>query len=1842
MVKIYNVKPMKHIYKKLLAFSIFFCSLLLLSSELKASHIMGSDLSFRCIGRDSFIVRLSLYRDCSGIALGATQTVRVASASCGRNFNITVTRLAGWPIEVSPICPSRISSSTCRGGSVPGVEEHIYEGLAILPARCTDWTFSWTTCCRNPAITTITSPDSRATYIEATYNNTVYDCNNSPDFTSLPVPFICNNTPFIYNHGAVDADRDSLYYQIVPCNTTSATAFVPYIPPRTGLSPLATASPVTIDPLNGNVFLYPNAIQVGIMAILVQEFRDGVLIGSTMRDIQVTVLRCDNIAPVLDTITSAVGGQRMTPYRYHVCADDSISFNVVGRDTIIDSITMTSNIAIAIPGASFATPPPDTPSVVGTFSWRPTDADLGLHSFTITLRDNACPVFGTTIVAYDVVVVGVAVDAPDTQYTCFPPGDTFTLNARGSASTYTWRVLSGDTASLVCSTCNPIRVYPTRTTTYEVEGVTAMGCANKDTVTVVVTPLMSITPLRDTTVCRGSPVRLNPNPTPAASYNYMWFPRAGLSDSTAAAPIATPSVSTTYHVRILSGGLGGCEKWDTVRITVVNGGIFPREATICVGQTYTLGSRTYPGPGIYRDTFPTTLAGCDSIFEMRVLLDTSVRFLRRQADTLVCIGSSTSINNIIVYDTIIKYDTLARCDSYLVSSIPFAPEVPGSVVPLNLATSVATSHAIGFTFNFFCTNYTQFYASVNGFITFTGGSSTGCCTGQLLPTGTAPNNLIAFGWNNYTRPAGPGIMEYFVLGTAPNRRLVINYKNMPHQTAGDGDTLTTQVILYETTNIIEIHTTNVEGYYTGGSNGHTWGIENITGTRAFTPPGRNRVEGINVVNESWRFSPYRYGSPRKIPLNISWSPTSGLVPSNRVNPTATLSTPTTYVLTIFDSLCYFHDTVSIGIRAKDTINQSLTLCQGSVVNVGTRSYTTSGFYRDTLRNTNGCDSFVNTTLTIIRADSLLQTIIICDDSSWTFNGRTRNTSGVYRDSFLNVYGCDSTIITTLIVNARSFVTQNFTLCIGSSVTVGTRTYSTSGTYRDTLTNIRGCDSIITTNLTINPISTRTINVSFCIGDTLRVGTSQYTTSGTRYDTLTNYLGCDSIVTSNLTVHPVYVTTVPVTICYDQFYFAQGANQNTSNVYFDSLLSVNGCDSVKRTVLTVIPLVSSSRSITICFGDSVVLQGGNRGSSGTYYDTLLAFSGCDSLLITNLIVNPHSYRTLNPTICNGTSYSVGTSSYTAGGTYYDTLVNYLGCDSVVTTNLTVDTVLLSFSKRDVRCNNGSDGQITASASGGTMPYEFNIGGAWQFSPIFTNVSAGTYTLSVRTFTGCTTSSSVTITQPPRIGPSIVTNTPTSCNGSSDGSVQIGVTAGTAPFQYSINRTSFQVSPILSGLAAGNYRAYVQDSLGCLDSIDYVITEPSPVLITITPTHNKCHNDATGRIIITPRGGTSPYQYSIDGGSTFVGTNAFDGLTSGTYAIVVKDFRNCVSTGSVTLNNPPLFVINASGINVQCWDSDNGKITINPTGGTTPYTSYEYSQNGIVFNTGSSPEFTLLNAGFYYVRATDANGCIANDTAVIGRPPIDTFAFIIDSTSCYGAQYTDGSILVLGSANPPYTYSVDGGPGQLSPMFYGLGAGNHTIVATNGFGCIDTLIQFVPFPPPVIVDVVPDTVFLSLGGSQQVQVNVQNATNPTYVWSSLQGLSCNDCPNPIVSPHVDMVYTVRVYDHSHPLNPNDCWGDATLYVFVEPHEKSYVPNAFTPSNADGINDILYIYGEGIKILRFTIFDRYGELLFESDRQSKGWDGTYKGKLMEPGVYIYNVEAEYLDNKREVYQGSVTLIR
>jgi PKD repeat protein len=391
----------------------------------KATHSMGADLTYSCLGNNDYKLRVSFYRDCAGIDANTSISVYVSSASCGQGFYITLDTIAGTGQEITPICPSE--QTTCNGGLFTGIQEYIYEGVVNLPANCVDWTFTYELCCRNGAITNINSPLGEEIYIYSTLNNTVSPCNNSPTFTNKPVPFVCLGQTFCFNHGAYDVDGDSLVYSLIDPLSYSGLPIV-YNGTFSAQQPLSSSPAMTFDPQTGDFCMTPTALEVTVMAVLVTEYRNGVVIGQVERDIQITVINCNNILPSLTGING-------TPvFTATICADEQFCFDIFSADPDLPQ-TLTVNWDNAIAGGNFTVTPGARPN--SQFCWTPTQADVSTvaHCFTAQVIDDACPYFGSQTYSYCITVVNVEVDAgPDQNIACNsttqisaigPPGQTY-------------------------------------------------------------------------------------------------------------------------------------------------------------------------------------------------------------------------------------------------------------------------------------------------------------------------------------------------------------------------------------------------------------------------------------------------------------------------------------------------------------------------------------------------------------------------------------------------------------------------------------------------------------------------------------------------------------------------------------------------------------------------------------------------------------------------------------------------------------------------------------------------------------------------------------------------------------------------------------------------------------------------------------------------------------------------------------------------------------------------------------------------------------------------------------------------------------------------------------------------------------------------------------------------------------------------------------------------------------------------------------------------------------------------------------------------------------------------
>jgi gliding motility-associated-like protein len=406
------------------------------SNEAYASHAQSADITYQCLGGNQYQISLSFYRDCAGVAAPTSASINIASASCGYNYNITLNQIPGTGIDVSPICTA--FNTECSGGTYPGVQEYIYRGITTLPAACTDWVFSFSICCRNASIGTINNPSSENIYIEAHLDNLDFPCNSSPTFSNSPIPFVCVGQPYCFNNGSFDADGDSLYYTLITPQT-SPTTTVTYLTPYSAAQPLASSPPVTFNNLTGDMCMTPSMLQVTVFAVLVQEYRSEILVGSVMRDIQLRTITCTNNNPYVNGINNT-GAYSLT-----ACAGSAINFTIDTYDADAgQNVTITWNSGIS--GASFTSAGGSRPTA--TFSWTPTAADISTasHCFTVTVQDDNCPYNGSQTFSFCITVTGIVLNTSSSPANCASANGTANVSVVTGTGPYTYSWSSGGAA----------------------------------------------------------------------------------------------------------------------------------------------------------------------------------------------------------------------------------------------------------------------------------------------------------------------------------------------------------------------------------------------------------------------------------------------------------------------------------------------------------------------------------------------------------------------------------------------------------------------------------------------------------------------------------------------------------------------------------------------------------------------------------------------------------------------------------------------------------------------------------------------------------------------------------------------------------------------------------------------------------------------------------------------------------------------------------------------------------------------------------------------------------------------------------------------------------------------------------------------------------------------------------------------------------------------------------------------------------------------------------------------------------------------------------------------------
>jgi len=582
----------------------------------------------------------------------------------------------------------------------------------------------------------------------------------------------------------------------------------------------------------------------------------------------------------------------------------------------------------------------------------------------------------------------------------------------------------------------------------------------------------------------------------------------------------------------------------------------------------------------------------------------------------------------------------------------------------------------------------------------------------------------------------------------------------------------------------------------------------------------------------------------------------------------------------------------------------------------------------------------------------------------------------------------------------------------------------------------------------------------CISSpTNTVTVSQPTALGTASISSTNAL-CNGANNGTVTV-----TTIPTGGTSPYSYSLNGGAYQSSttftglgpNTYSVVTQDANGCISAASNTVTVTePAVLTAANIT---NANVSCNGAG---DGTVTISTIPTGGTGS----------YTYS------LNGGAYQSGTSfTSLAPGNYTVVAKDSHGCTSTSNTVTISQPAVLgaaTISETNVLCSGASNGTVTVSTipTGGTPSYTYSLnGGAYQSGTTFSGLAPNSYSVVAKDANGCISgaSNSVTITQPSSLGTATISNTNVSCNGAANGTVTVSTipSGGTPAYQYSLNGGTYQSSTSFTGLAPNSYSVVAKDANGCISAASNSVTITEPAVLgaaTISSTNVLCSGAANGTVTVStlPSGGTSPYSYSLNGGTYQSGTG-FTGLAPNTYSVVTKDANGCISaaSNSVTITEPAaLGAATIGSTDATCHGGNNGIVTVTtaPTGGTP---SYQYSLNSGAYQ--SSLSFTGLTPGNYSVVAKDANGCVSgvSNTVTVGQPAATTA-----SASNEGPYVVGQTITLLSSSagavsyqwSGPVSYSANSQTATRSGVTAGM-TGFYTVTATNSTGCTATASTFV---------------------------------------------------------------------------------------------------------------------------------------------------------------------------------------
>jgi len=1789
-----------------------FAGLLLLNSQqLKASHAMGADLTYECMGGNAYKIRVSFYRDCIGINAPTSVYVNIKSAICGQNLGVSCSPIPGTGQQVTYLCPT--AQSTCNGGTFTGIQEWIYEGIVTLPMQCTDWSFSYTLCCRNAAITTISSPGSNTFYIYATLNNTISPCNSSPTFSNKPVPFACLGQQLCFNHGAVDPDGDSLAYSLVTPKQT-LTSDVSYFAPYNATNPLNSFPATQFNSQTGDICFSPQQLQVTVMAVLVQEYRNGVLIGSVVRDIQVTVLNCNNDLPVLSGINGT------NNYNMTVCANTPFCFDVFSNDADAgQQVSLFWNQGIS--AGTFNSTSAQHPK--GTFCWSPTTADISNtpNCFTVRVNDDACPYTGSQTYSYCITVKGIVVDAGPDQFIACNDQATITANASGGSAPYTYLWSNGFTGS---TQTVPVGTY--------VVTVSDGTCSGTDTIEVKAAfkPVAAFT---WGSSCVFGPIKFTDLSTTAGGIaSWVWSFGDG-SGSNLQNPSHSFSPAGTYNVSLIITNIFGCVDTIIQPVTItpppVPSFIF---GTACAGNSVTFTNTSVPLGTSWNWSFSN---GTVSTLEN---------------PTVVFATAGTYSATLIVSDGIGCSDTITQ--SVTVNPVPVV-NFSNSLTSCQNSSVTFTNTSTGgvyYNWNFgdgdtsSLQNPSHVYTSSGNYNATLIGTNAAGCSDTIVKSihinappfaDAGPDKVICLGSSVTLSGAGgliynwlPGNISGSTISVSPtiNTNYVVIVTDANGCTGADTVHVAINPLPVPIVGPNQVICSGQSATLTAsGGVSYNWNPSGSTSSTITISPSTSTTYAVDVIDG--------FGCQSTAFVNVTVNPLPVSVPLTPVficggtfeilNPgssgpgatyvwstgattqTISVNTQGTYVVTItnqFGCSKVSPTTVTVGGQVIN-INNAISICQGqtATLNPGytgstflwdngatsqTITATTSGIYHVTVTDPNGCTGTIGITLNVnILPVANFTPVDVCITQPVAFND-----------------------IST--VNGDSIVSWSWNLGDGnvSFQQNPLHTYSTSASYPIvlTVTSSAGCSSTLADTVNVYPLPVA--NFSFnhdCQGSSIPF--QDLSTTGLGNITVWNWNFGDG--TTSTIQNPTHTY----------------ATAGIYNVTLNSA-TAGGCSDLKVLQIQIFPkpIIAFAPSLTsLCAGSTITLGNTSTSSNGaintwnwsfgdgttstiqnpshtyllagTYSITLTGITshGCSATLIKTVTVNalPLPDAGSNVSICLGQSttltatggltYSWNTGAVTASisvnpiinSTYYAIATNSAGCTAKDSVMVTVKSLPLANAGPDKSICNGGNINLTATG-GGT--YSWNPGGATAPTITVSPSSTINYIVTVTGVNGCQRNDTAQVK---------VNSLPVASAGP-DQTICTGTTAtltasGGSTYLWQHNGAT-SATVFVNPSTPSSYIVTVTNSFGCSAK------DTMNVTLNATPTVSLAGAFfCLGSNAVLDAGNPGMNYDWTPGGQV---SQTITVATPGIYSVVVTNGFGCQGTASSTV------VEGGTGIAAIPLNFIACQGTIVTLDAGNPGMTYSWS------NGASTQTIPVTTSGLYQVTITDAGGCSSTfaNNVLVNPKPVVSFAA---GGGCLGntTSFIDNTTISSGNlALWKWNFNNGNASVQQNPTQQYLNAGTYstTLIVTSNAGCVDSATKNVVIDPLPISNFTANNVCLNNGTQFNDASTIPSGSIANWNWNFGDG-STDNSQNPshiyltdgnyvatlIVSSTLGCndtsVYSVNVNPTPTALfNASDvCDGDSVHFL-----NASFINNG-------SISDVVWDFGDGNTSQSFDANYKYG---------------------------------------------------